>query len=108
MRNKKAQILGVAGGLMLTVSAAAWARITQEEAAQLGLTGTPLTPVGAERAGNADGPFPEHYEPLECPIQENPLNKNYRINAENFTRLVDHFFFFTGNMWDQVALDIHR
>ena len=30
--------------------------------------------------GAADGPFPEHYEPLECPIQENPLNKNYRIN----------------------------
>ena len=30
--------------------------------------------------GRADGPFPEHYEPLECPIQENPLNKNHRIN----------------------------
>ena len=24
--------------------------------------------------GRADGPFPEHYEPLECPIKENPLN----------------------------------
>ena len=30
--------------------------------------------------GRADGPFPEHYEPLECPIQENPLNKQHRIN----------------------------
>lgn len=30
--------------------------------------------------GLADGPFPEHYEPLECPIQENPLNKSHRIN----------------------------
>ncbi len=30
--------------------------------------------------GRADGPFPEHYEPLECPIQENPLNKSHRIN----------------------------
>ena len=28
----------------------------------------------------ADGPFPEHYEPLECPIQENPLSKAHRIN----------------------------
>ena len=24
--------------------------------------------------GRADGPFPEHYEPLECPIDENYLN----------------------------------
>jgi len=30
--------------------------------------------------GRADGPFPEHYEPLESPIQENPLSKKYRIN----------------------------
>jgi formate dehydrogenase major subunit len=30
--------------------------------------------------GLADGPFPEHYEPLECPIQENPLSKAHRIN----------------------------
>jgi formate dehydrogenase major subunit len=29
--------------------------------------------------GLADGPFPEHYEPLECPIQENPMSKQ-RIN----------------------------
>jgi len=24
--------------------------------------------------GRADGPFPEHYEPLECPVSENPLS----------------------------------
>ncbi len=30
--------------------------------------------------GLADGPFPEHYEPLECPVQENPMNKKHRIN----------------------------
>jgi formate dehydrogenase major subunit len=30
--------------------------------------------------GLVDGPFPEHYEPLECPIQENPLSKKQRIN----------------------------
>ncbi|OIP65755.1 MAG: formate dehydrogenase-N subunit alpha [Nitrospirae bacterium CG2_30_53_67] len=27
-----------------------------------------------------DGPFPEHYEPLECPIQENPMSSRHRIN----------------------------
>jgi formate dehydrogenase major subunit len=30
--------------------------------------------------GLVDGPFPEHYEPLECPIQENPMSKTQRIN----------------------------
>ncbi len=30
--------------------------------------------------GLVDGPFPEHYEPLECPLQENPMSKKHRIN----------------------------
>jgi len=30
--------------------------------------------------GLADGPFPEHYEPLECPVQENPMSRKHRIN----------------------------
>jgi formate dehydrogenase major subunit len=30
--------------------------------------------------GRSDGPLPEHYEPLECPIQENPMSKAHRIN----------------------------
>jgi formate dehydrogenase major subunit len=29
--------------------------------------------------GLVEGPFPEHYEALECPIQENPMSKQ-RIN----------------------------
>jgi formate dehydrogenase major subunit len=29
--------------------------------------------------GLNDGPFPEHYEPLECPVEENAMNKQ-RIN----------------------------
>ena len=29
--------------------------------------------------GRADGPFPEHYEPLECPIGKNPMSRQ-RIN----------------------------
>lgn len=31
-------------------------------------------------AGLADGPFPEHYEPLECPVDENPMSKKHRVN----------------------------
>jgi formate dehydrogenase major subunit len=30
--------------------------------------------------GLADGPFPEHYEPLECPLKANPLSSTHRIN----------------------------
>ncbi len=27
--------------------------------------------------GRADGPFPEHYEPLECPVPKNEMSKQY-------------------------------
>jgi formate dehydrogenase major subunit len=30
--------------------------------------------------GLADGPFPEHYEALECPLQENPMQPGHRVN----------------------------
>jgi len=30
--------------------------------------------------GLADGPFPEHYEPLESPVMENLMSKKHRIN----------------------------
>ena len=35
------------------------AKAPPDEVAKLGLTGTPLTPVGAERAGSKDGVIPE-------------------------------------------------
>lgn len=43
--------------------------------------------------GLADGPFPEHYEPLECPIQENPMSKKRRINptATPLAQMAAHF-----------------
>jgi formate dehydrogenase major subunit len=31
-------------------------------------------------SGLNDGPFPEHYEPLESPVPENPMSKKYRVN----------------------------
>ena len=42
-----------------------------------------MNPEGVARLfapAMADGPFPEHYEPLECPLQENPMSKKHRIN----------------------------
>jgi formate dehydrogenase major subunit len=42
--------------------------------------------------GLADGPFPEHYEPLECPIEKNPLSSQ-RINPT--TALFPQYKFIT-------------
>jgi len=41
---------------------AAMAKVGADQAKNLGLTGTSLTPLGAERAGNADG------SPLPCEV----------------------------------------
>jgi formate dehydrogenase major subunit len=43
--------------------------------------------------GLADGPFPEHYEALECPLEENMLSKQ-RINptVKIFTEQEDAFY----------------
>ncbi len=42
--------------------------------------------------GRADGPFPEHYEPLECPVEKNLMNKQ-RANpvAPIYTTKADAF-----------------
>jgi len=46
----------LATGLLLPIGSSA--KVSPEEAALLGIEGTPLTPVGAERAGNAEGTIP--------------------------------------------------
>lgn len=43
------------------------AKVLPEEAAQLGVTGTPLTPMGAIRAGNEDGSIPEWTGGIKTP-----------------------------------------
>ncbi|MBC7102349.1 MAG: DUF1329 domain-containing protein [Parvibaculum sp.] len=48
-----------AAAVAIFLSMPAHAGVSAEEAAKLGVTGTPLTPTGAERAGNADGSIPE-------------------------------------------------
>ena len=56
-----------AGLLSLGVAGAALAKLTDEEIAQLGVTGTPLTPVGATRAGNDAGTIPEWTGGIQAP-----------------------------------------
>lgn len=51
----------------LSMTGPANAKLSDEEIAQLGLTGTPLTPVGATRAGNAAGTIPEWTGGIQAP-----------------------------------------
>ncbi|MCG2633778.1 MAG: DUF1329 domain-containing protein [Gammaproteobacteria bacterium] len=55
--SRSAGLLAVACASSLMIPVAS-ATLSQEEAAQLGIEGTPLTPSGAIRAGNAEGTIP--------------------------------------------------
>lgn len=75
------------------------AALTADEMAKLGIEGTPLTPMGAIRAGNADGSIPAWdpkplappagYKPGDFPdpyANEKPL---FTITAQNYTKYQD-------------------
>ncbi len=83
----------------LTVSATALAGVSAEEAARLD---TDLTPLGAERAGNADGTIPEWTGGLQGPpegieigpdlYRPNPFPDEevlFTITSENYTEYAD-------------------
>ncbi|HPG94940.1 MAG TPA: DUF1329 domain-containing protein [Dokdonella sp.] len=53
---KKAGLAALIATTML--ANAALAKVSADEARKLGVSGTPLTPMGAERAGNSDGSIP--------------------------------------------------
>ncbi len=57
-----------------------WPPLANQEKTKLAFIMKPHGVAHIFGPGRADGPFPEHYEPLECPIQENPLSKNHRVN----------------------------
>ena len=58
MKNKL-KVLAVSSVLVGSLSAiGVQAKVSPEEAAKLGVTGTELTPSGAIRAGNAEGTIP--------------------------------------------------
>ena len=50
-RQPNARARGLALALAVAIAPGAWAAVSEQEAAQLGKT---LTPVGAERAGNKE------------------------------------------------------
>ncbi len=57
-----------------------WPPMVQEDKTKLPFIMKPAGVAHIFGPGLSDGPFPEHYEPLECPIQENPMSKTHRIN----------------------------
>lgn len=57
-----------------------WPPISNKEEGRLPFIMKPTGVGHIFGAGLNDGPFPEHYEPLECPIQVNPMFKKHRIN----------------------------
>ena len=92
--NQAMRLAGV-GLLGLGLVGAASAKLTDEEIAQLGMTGTPLTPVGATRAGNAAGTIPEwtggitsppaNFKPGGAWVDPYPDDKElFTITAQNY------------------------
>jgi len=62
--------------LFICSPAVLYSKTSTEEAKKLGLTGTPLTPVGAERAGNKEGTIPK-WEGGVIPKTEPQLQKMF-------------------------------
>ncbi len=57
-----------------------WPPLVNKEKTRLAFIMKPAGVAHIFGPGRADGPFPEHYEPLEGPIQENPLSRSHRVN----------------------------
>jgi formate dehydrogenase major subunit len=54
--------------------------LAQEKEGKLPFIMKPLGVGSIFGSGLGDGPFPEHYEPLESPVPENPMSKKHRVN----------------------------
>ncbi len=93
--------LAGAGLLGLGLAGPGLAKLSDEEIAQLGVTGTPLTPVGATRAGNAAGTIPEwtggitsppaKFQPGGTWVDPYPGDKElFTITAQNYEQYKEH------------------
>ncbi len=98
--NHRTLRLAGAGLLGLALGGSAWAKLSDEELSQLGVTGTPLTPVGATRAGNEAGTIPEWTGGLKAPpanfqpggtwVDPFPEDKElFTITAQNYQQYMD-------------------
>jgi formate dehydrogenase major subunit len=80
-RNPKRPVIAWTGSKWVgDVPDGGWPPLANQEKTRLAFIMKPHGVAHIFGPGRADGPFPEHYEPLECPLQENPLSKTHRIN----------------------------
>lgn len=86
--------------LGLVLGSLAQAKVSPEEARQIGLDGTPLTPLGAIRAGNEDGSIPAWEGGIKQPPPSYEVGKWYvdpyaddevlfTITAQNYLQYED-------------------
>jgi hypothetical protein len=98
-RRRGAPVLGSLVCLAVATGAAA-GTLSSAEIAKLGLSGTELTPIGAIRAGNAEGTIPEwKYAPIPVPAGFKPGDHHpdpfaddrilFTITAENYQQYAD-------------------
>lgn len=80
-RNPKRPLIAWAGGKWVgDVPDGGWPPLSDKEKTKLAFIMKPAGVGHVFGPGLADGPFPEHYEPLECPVQVNPLGGSHRVN----------------------------
>lgn len=109
----------MAVGLSLSLTTSVFAAVSEEEAAQLG--GDVLTPVGAERAGNADGTIPAWAPdwkgpamPQEGGIYPDPFAEEkpkFSISGENMAEYEDKLSEGTKALlkrWSDYRIDIYQ
>ena len=70
-----------------------WPPMADKEKSKLPFIMKPEGVAAIFGPGLTDGPFPEHYEPLECPVEKNLLSSQ-RINpaAKLFTGTMDQYY----------------
>ena len=96
---KQTALSGLIAALM--ASTAALAKAPQAEVAKLGVSGTPLTPVGAERAGNKDGSIPEWKGGITQPVSGYKVGDHhpdpflndkvkFTIDGKNYKQYAEH------------------
>lgn len=84
--------LAVLFSSLLVAGGAAQAQVTADQAKELGVTGTPLTPMGAVRAGNEDGSIPE-WKPDNTAalkaVRSGNEKPEFSITSKNYTKYGD-------------------
>ena len=102
--NKSRMLRGTISTLALAVAASGYAAVGSEDFSRLGLEGTELTPVGAVRAGNAEGTIPAWKNtPIKAPSRFKPGTFHldpFATDKVKFTISSSNYHQHTGKLTD--------